>query len=127
MRKDGKILLQLRDENGRSPGKWGTFGGGIKKGEEPTKAIIREIKEELGIILSAKDLEKEYRFFFPLKKYYLYKIKLKLRHKKPVLMEGKRMKFMNIDEIINRKDVLKSVKIFFKYLNLFEILAKKLN
>ena len=47
--KKGRILLQLRDDKPTIPypNRWGTFGGQIEKGETPTKAIKREIKEEL--------------------------------------------------------------------------------
>ena len=58
---EGKILFQLRDENGRNPNKWGIFGGGIKKGEKPINALIREIKEELGIKISKLDILKKYK------------------------------------------------------------------
>jgi len=45
--KEGKILLQLRDEE---PGKdtWVLFGGGLENGETEEQALRREIKEELG-------------------------------------------------------------------------------
>ncbi|MCP0914642.1 NUDIX domain-containing protein [Legionella sp. 27cVA30] len=33
---------------------WYTVGGGIQAGETPTQAIIRELKEEVGIILTHK-------------------------------------------------------------------------
>ena len=56
--REDKILLQLRDEKQRvrNPGKWGIFGGGIKRGESPQKAIIRELKEELEIDVKDIDL-----------------------------------------------------------------------
>ena len=46
--KDRKILLQHRSENAeRLPGYWAFFGGGIKEGETPEKAVRREAMEEL--------------------------------------------------------------------------------
>jgi 8-oxo-dGTP diphosphatase len=44
----GHILLQHRtDDAFRLPGYWAFFGGGIEKGENPTEALKREIREEL--------------------------------------------------------------------------------
>lgn len=59
-----KFLLQLRDnkKNIPHPNKWGTFGGGIRKGEKPIHAIIRELKEELGLKLTLSELKFIYQF-----------------------------------------------------------------
>ncbi len=43
--KDGKILLQKRDDNGC----WAIHGGGIEMGEKYLETLQREIKEELNI------------------------------------------------------------------------------
>jgi 8-oxo-dGTP diphosphatase len=49
-RKDGRVLLQHRDEGIVSfPGMWGFFGGHIEDGETPEQAMLREAREELGI------------------------------------------------------------------------------
>ena len=49
---NGKILLEKR----RDCDMWGLVGGGVKKYETPLQAIVREIKEELGLKFD------EYRF-----------------------------------------------------------------
>ena len=41
----GKLLLEKR----RDSDTWGLVGGGVKKYEEPIDAIVREVREELGI------------------------------------------------------------------------------
>lgn len=110
--KEGKILFQLRDENGRNPNKWGIFGGGIKKGETPINALIREIKEELQINISATDIIK--RSKLPLINYYIYEIRLKNNPKKSQLKEGKDMRFMRKKEFMRLKNALWRVKIFFR-------------
>lgn len=44
--KDGKVLLQKRQDNGT----WAIHGGGIDPGETYIEALNREIKEELNIV-----------------------------------------------------------------------------
>ena len=42
---NGKLLLEKR----RDSDTWGLVGGGVKSYEEPIDAIVREVREELGI------------------------------------------------------------------------------
>ncbi len=48
--RDGKILMQLRDDKDGIvyPGKWGFFSGSIEKGETARECARRELYEELG-------------------------------------------------------------------------------
>jgi len=54
--KNNKILLQRRFNTGYEDGKYSIVAGHVDKGETFTEAIIREVKEETGIILQAEDL-----------------------------------------------------------------------
>lgn len=55
---NGLILLQLRDmkEGIHWPGKWGIFGGGIEPGEDIMTAALREVEEEMGLVLTPAQL-----------------------------------------------------------------------
>jgi 8-oxo-dGTP pyrophosphatase MutT (NUDIX family) len=46
--KDGQVLLGMK-KRGFGSGKWNGFGGKLKEGEDPRDAMVREIKEEIGI------------------------------------------------------------------------------
>jgi 8-oxo-dGTP diphosphatase len=52
----GSILLQKRPVGRAMAGLWEFPGGKVEKGEVPKNALIRELKEELSIIVDAQDL-----------------------------------------------------------------------
>lgn len=47
--RDGRILLSQRPSNKSMSGLWEFPGGKVESGELPEEALIRELKEELGI------------------------------------------------------------------------------
>lgn len=47
--RDGKILICRRAATGAFPLKWEFPGGKVEEGEEPAAALVRELREELGI------------------------------------------------------------------------------
>jgi 8-oxo-dGTP diphosphatase len=47
--RDGRILVCQRKPGGRHPLKWEFPGGKVEPGENPRDAIVRELREELGI------------------------------------------------------------------------------
>jgi 8-oxo-dGTP diphosphatase len=53
---EGRILLARRPEGKKMAGLWEFPGGKIEPGEIPETALIRELKEELGIAVEAKNL-----------------------------------------------------------------------
>lgn len=56
LRKSDKLLLMRRANTGYEDGKYCFPGGHVEKGEEVTKAMIREAKEEIGIDIKYDDL-----------------------------------------------------------------------
>lgn len=46
----GSILLARR-QAGSMAGKWEFPGGKVREGEEPEEALVREIREELGLVI----------------------------------------------------------------------------
>jgi 8-oxo-dGTP diphosphatase len=53
---DGRVLLAKRPEGRPLAGLWEFPGGKIEAGEEPEDALIRELREELGIAIAKQDL-----------------------------------------------------------------------
>lgn len=47
--RDGKILLAQRSPDADQPGMWEFAGGKVEAGESQPEALIRELREELGI------------------------------------------------------------------------------
>ena len=55
----GRVLLQKRRAGGRHGGLWEFPGGKVERAETPESALIREIAEELGIVVAPADLHEE--------------------------------------------------------------------
>lgn len=52
-----EILLAQRPEGKRLAGKWEFPGGKVEEGETPEAALVRELHEELGVVIQPSDLE----------------------------------------------------------------------
>lgn len=55
VREDGRVLVQLRPAGGDMPRLWEFPGGKLERGEAPATALVRELEEELGIVVDPGD------------------------------------------------------------------------
>jgi 8-oxo-dGTP diphosphatase len=53
---DGEILLQKRPAGRQMAGLWEFPGGKVEEGESPESALIRELEEELGVVITGSDV-----------------------------------------------------------------------
>lgn len=61
--RENKFLLLKRSEGEHNySGFWGLPGGGVEQNETPTDAVIREVKEEMGLEISNMRLLNKYPF-----------------------------------------------------------------
>jgi 8-oxo-dGTP diphosphatase len=52
----GRVLMQQRLAGGAHGGLWEFPGGKLEEGEAPEQAAVRELAEELGVVIEAADL-----------------------------------------------------------------------
>jgi 8-oxo-dGTP diphosphatase len=52
----GRVLVQQRPAGSFMPGLWEFPGGKVETGETPEQALVREVREELGITLAQADV-----------------------------------------------------------------------
>lgn len=61
---EGKILITKRAAGDKRGGLWEFPGGKVEKGEKPEECLIREINEELEILIEVKNhiIDSEYKY-----------------------------------------------------------------
>ena len=127
MNEKGEVLLQKRSpEKRRNPNKWAKTGGQVDAGETAESAILREVKEELGIDINLKHIE----LILSFKRKYdfvdVWLVREDIDISKLVLQEEEvsDVKWATIDEIRNlmkSSELAKSIDIYFDmFINLID-------
>jgi 8-oxo-dGTP diphosphatase len=118
----GEFLLYLRDNKPTIPfpDHWDLIGGHVEEGETPEQALVREVKEELGLEL------KDYKFFRRFECLtgdayenikYIYTGRINIPVEEITLYEGVRPQYFSREEIPHVKfaNILK--EIVMEYIN----------
>jgi 8-oxo-dGTP pyrophosphatase MutT (NUDIX family) len=106
---DRRYLMQLRSQKSGIfyPGHWGFFGGAVDDGEDADQALLRELREELGIEVSDTRYFTEFSFDFRFcgrgrvwRRYYRISVTSRMTETM-VLGEGSDMRVFSAQEILN--------------------------
>jgi 8-oxo-dGTP diphosphatase len=109
--KEDKFLMQYRDDKAPNyPNTWSIFGGCIEKEETPSQALVRELKEELGISIKESEINCIGEYNIPNELLTLFTYNLKEPLSSLRLMEGGGMCLFSIEEIKENKKVLPHVR-----------------
>lgn len=110
--KGNKYLMVKRSfEEESYPGYWGVPGGKMEEGESPEDALIREIKEELGIIIT--DLKPLGKYEFTSKLFVFYHEDPEFELSSITLnKEHTDARFFSFLEIQNNKNIIPNMKNF---------------
>ena len=98
-----RLLIYLRDDKPEMPfpNHWDFFGGHVEKGETPEQALVREVKEELGVNLPAWQFFRRYECLtgdaYPNTKY-IYHARIDKTPEELILREGQRLASIATDE-----------------------------
>ena len=101
--RDGRLLIYLRDDKPTIPfsNHWDLFGGHVEPGETPEQALVREIKEEIGVDLKDFHHFRDYVCTegdaYPNTKH-IYHAKLDVRPEDLTLYEGQRIASIDLSE-----------------------------
>lgn len=128
----GQILLQKRSRNKKNyPNMWALCTGHVEKNEDVQDAAIRELKEELGIDVSIKELHSFANGKFDIinknSSTYFFCIKCNLKEEKFIIQkeELSQVKWFDIIDVVSMIKNNDEIIVYSKNrINLFEYLLK---
>lgn len=106
--RDKKVLLEKRPKHARVyPDCWDTPGGHVESHETPEQALVREMKEELGVEIKCfylacvqDDQEKGSQCFY---RHFVYLVKS--WEKEPRSLENRTIRWFGFEEALNLKNL----------------------
>ena len=99
--KQKQILISLRDKNSHQGGKWEFPGGKVETGETNEQAMLRELREEVGLIATEFGLFKSFEYHYPDKKLILNFYRVSQFTGEAVSKINQIVKWVDLDELEN--------------------------
>ncbi len=103
IKKDGRVLLTKRPLHKPRGGLWEFPGGKLEPGENPENALIREIKEELGIEIKVGEFLAEIDHDYPEIKIRLMCYVADIVKGEPCSLEGQKIAWVLPEDILDLK------------------------
>ncbi len=101
--RQNRLLIYLRDDKPEIPfpNHWDFFGGHVEEGETPEQALVREVREELGVDLPQWEFFRSYECLtgdaYPNIKY-IYRARIDKTAEEVTLHEGQRLVSIEANE-----------------------------
>ncbi len=99
-----EILLHKRDgSTSTNPYKWSFFSGRAEKDETPEECCIRELKEELGIVVNRDEMKSVVDYYDPerSKWHYTYYVESDLKKSQMNLSEGEDFDWISVKKVFD--------------------------
>ncbi|MCA9418246.1 MAG: 8-oxo-dGTP diphosphatase MutT [Candidatus Omnitrophica bacterium] len=100
-----RILIQQRPPGSWMEGYWEFPGGKVHTGEDPRKALERELLEELGVRCAVGEIEETIHHVYPEKTVLLLFYWCEILSGEPQGLEGQTLEWAKIDEL-NKERIL---------------------
>ncbi|MCA9426739.1 MAG: 8-oxo-dGTP diphosphatase MutT [Candidatus Omnitrophica bacterium] len=100
-----RILIQQRPPGSWMEGYWEFPGGKVHAGEDPRKALERELLEELGVRCAVGEIEETIHHVYPEKTVLLLFYWCEILSGEPQGLEGQTLEWAKIDEL-NKERIL---------------------
>ena len=100
--REGNVLITRRPEGADLAGWWEFPGGKIEIGESPLQGLIRELDEELGIVVHAVAALVTYEFEYPERVVNLHALQVTDYTGQPSGKEGQPLQWAPISELMSR-------------------------
>lgn len=95
----GRVLIARRPEAAHAGGYWEFPGGKIAAGETPAEGLVRELREELGIVVESASPVTRYRHTYPERVVELHVFRVARYAGEPAPLEGQPLRWVAIAEL----------------------------
>ncbi|MEW4206884.1 (deoxy)nucleoside triphosphate pyrophosphohydrolase [Bacillus thuringiensis] len=98
---NNEVLCALRSPTMTLPNYWEFPGGKINKGEEPQAALVREIKEELGCVITVDEKVEEIEYDYETIIVHLTTYRAQILEGMPKALEHTELKWVSVKDLNN--------------------------